>query len=340
MKVVSDYKKFDAYKLEVDEKLVPLFKEVIDEAFTKVNQTLLKRYQILMWSFYGFGVLMFLLGIGLFFNSFDYGLLIISLFGIISAIIGAIFNIKIYKVKKSVYNEINQNINDNLLYKKAFEMLEPKFKYLGKSENIITPREIKVYRWDVPAGAEIEKVSHEKSWIIDGKYPVGLVNVKWFQIIERSNNKEKEIRYYYSSLIKIDTRLLKEKGFSFTLFKSFSFWSNLQKIKLENSDFVKTFKVRSDDELKIRQMYTPLSMELSMQRYQDNKNSKVTKFHIYSTGEYIYYTFSSDMGFMELDIPFTLNKNKVVNKTYYDFMIDTYTFYYLLSIIYIPNYLD
>lgn len=241
------------------------------------------------------------------------------------------------KTKKAVREKILRSLNINELYKKAFKTLDKGISYEPKQYkgDMINYNELQLFKSHVPLGADLHTASSEVQWKIDDIFDVALINAIWkYETRDRKGNKE--TTFHNSSLIKIDTRPLKEKSFKFSLFTS----SNHKKIDLENKQFSKVFKVRSDDELKIRQMYTPLSMELSLERYRDNNETKVKNFEVLSTGDAIYIWFVADLNFMFIDIPTSLEERVLVKSIYEDFMIDTYTFYYLLSILYIPIYLQ
>ncbi|MHA0321054.1 DUF3137 domain-containing protein, partial [Mesomycoplasma ovipneumoniae] len=92
---------------------------------------------------------------------------------------------------------------------------------------------------------------------------------------------------------------------------------------------------------KIRKMYTPLAMELSLKRYSDRDGVKVTDVTIESSGDAIYFTYKCDWNFMYVDFPtYIKTADDFINHIFKDFLLDTYSLYYLLCLIYVTLYLD
>nr|WP_318087700.1 hypothetical protein [Mesomycoplasma ovipneumoniae] len=89
-------------------------------------------------------------------------------------------------------------------------------------------------------------------------------------------------------------------------------------------------------------MYTPLAMELSLKRYSDRNGVKVLDVAIESLGNAIYFTYKCDWNFMYLDFPTSIIKtpDDFINHIFNDFLLDTYSLYYLLCLIYVTLYLD
>ncbi|WP_416373704.1 DUF3137 domain-containing protein [Mycoplasmopsis felis] len=118
-------------------------------------------------------------------------------------------------------------------------------------------------------------------------------------------------------------------------------FSRKKSIETENDNFNKTFNLVSPDPIKARMMYTPLSMELSLKRYYDKEGTKLSGLKIHSNAALIRFTFNIDSNFMELSFPaFLSSEEKLSKHIYKDVLLDTYTLYYILSLIYIPTYLD
>ncbi|WP_434337434.1 hypothetical protein V2P72_01885 [Mesomycoplasma hyopneumoniae] len=110
-------------------------------------------------------------------------------------------------------------------------------------------------------------------------------------------------RESFTGILKIDTSILGEKAFDFKLLKPGSWFFQKNKVKLENEEFNQVFSPESNDRLKIRKMYTPLAMELSLKRYFDRDGVKVLDVSIESLGNAIYFTYKCDWNFMYLDFP-------------------------------------
>ncbi|MDW2925749.1 hypothetical protein [Mesomycoplasma ovipneumoniae] len=89
-------------------------------------------------------------------------------------------------------------------------------------------------------------------------------------------------------------------------------------------------------------MYTPLAMELSLKRYFDRNGVKVSDISIQSFQNAVYFTYKCDWNFMYLDFPTSIIKtpDDFINRIFNDFLLDTYSLYYLLCLIYVTLYLD
>ncbi|WGI36794.1 hypothetical protein [Mesomycoplasma lagogenitalium] len=356
MKIVENFKTFNVFKEEADQKFLPKLTETVESSISEKDKKNLK-ISLLVISVSSIIAIAFLIGMvaGFFNKNINVLALVVSslIFIIISIILIMVFYYKSTKIKKRIRMEIKKKLNPELMYKEAFETLEKGFTYLGYSDDTnienpsqlqafnkcqITEKDIQTFRYNVPYDAHIKARSASKNLLIDNKYPVSLLNILWERVV-KVNNKE-NVEYYNTGILKINTEHLKDRAFDFELLKKKGLFGLTNKgIKLENNEFNKIFNPISKNELKIRQMYTPLAMETSVNRYKDKAGSKIFNFTITSIGKNVYFEYNVDFGFMELNFPNSIKKDKLIKYLYNDFLKDTYSLYYLLSFIYIPLYL-
>ncbi|MDW2926679.1 DUF3137 domain-containing protein [Mesomycoplasma ovipneumoniae] len=256
----------------------------------------------------------------------------------------------------SITNEISKDVIVNFkpedAYKTAFSILDKGMDYLGfydqlNNNFLISGNEVRNF---TPAGtigsadAWISEVRPVKQLLIDKKFHVAFTNVhwEWEEKIEDEDGKVKTvIRHSYTGFLKIDTSILGEKVFDFKLLKAGGWPFQRDKVKLENQLFNKVFRPVSNDKLKIRKMYTPLAMELSLKRYFDRNGVKVSDISIQSFQNAIYFTYSCNWNFMYFNFPRSIKSpDHFINRIFNDFLTDTYSLYYLLSLIYATLYLD
>lgn len=169
--------------------------------------------------------------------------------------------------------------------------------------------------------------------------------------VQKNRNNSPVYKFLKTTLLKIDTKNLGDKGFAFAaafensklikeyndLFKSF----RLQKVKLESDAFNKTFNAYTNDEVKLRMMYTPLAMENMVKLHQNSKSvQKISNLVMISDGNAIYFVFTADMGFMEINWEKDYsNPDQLLRAIINDVALDIYNLYILISYAYIPYYL-
>ncbi|MBN3535024.1 DUF3137 domain-containing protein [Mycoplasma procyoni] len=350
MKRVNDYKTFSEFRKISDKEFYPVFKEAIAKGFE--NKDLidwLKKLKIAAIATFVASMVMVLVSfIVIITQHFAIGgwLFVLAILILIAWFI--IFRIYT-KRRNEIFDDVLKKIPIEDLYAKAFETLESSIRYLGNNVSgqsnaykaNITIGEIKNYVNNIPADAFLETYSKPKFVMIRNKFPVSFVNSTFLQIIRNPKTKETHERRFYRGLLKLSTEALGQRAFAFSLFRGKGLFGSKGNIKLENDTFNKMFKVISDDELKIRQMYTPLSMELSVKRMLDKQGVQATDLQIVSNGKDIYFMYTIDPQFMVLNRKSNkLDASKLLHELYTDFIMDIYTLYYLVSIMFIPSYLD
>ncbi|WP_337898289.1 DUF3137 domain-containing protein [Mesomycoplasma ovipneumoniae] len=358
MKIISDYFKFEDYKNKAKEEFLPKLDEIIKKKNSSSLQKIVvlqkeSKKLIIIFSISLFLTFIIVLAISL---AEAYIHLIVA---IIPGIVGFFSTFHLWKKKREIWsitNEISRDVLVNFrledAYKTAFSILDKGMDYLGFNDQpsnkfLISENEIINF---TPAGTKgssdawISGVRPLKKLLIDKKFHVSFTNVhwEWEEEIEDQEGKVKTvIRDSYTGFLKIDTSILGEKTFNFILLNAGGWPFQGDKVKLENKLFNKVFRPASNDQLKIRKMYTPLAMELSLKRYFDRNGVKLSDISIQSFQNSIYFTYSCNWNFMYLDFPTSIkNPDHFISRIFNDFLTDTYSLYYLLSLIYATLYLE
>ncbi|WP_069096856.1 DUF3137 domain-containing protein [Mesomycoplasma ovipneumoniae] len=359
MKIISDYFKFEDYKNKAKEEFLPK----LDEIIKKKNSSSLQKIAVLQKEskklIIIFSISLFLTFIIILSISLAEVAYITLMFAIIPGIVTFFSAFYLWMKKKEIWsitNEISKdvlvNFKPEVAYKTAFSILDKGMDYLGFNDQannkfLISENEIRNF---TPAGtigssdAWISGVRPLKKLLIDKKFHVGFTNVHWEweeEVEDQDGNVKTVIRDSYTGFLKIDTSILGQKAFNFKLLKAGGWPFQRDKVRLENELFNKTFRPVSNDKLKIRKMYTPLAMELSLKRYFDRNGVKVSNISIQSFQNAIYFTYSCNWNFMYLDFPRSIkNPDDFISRIFNDFLTDTYSLYYLLSLIYATLYLE
>ncbi|WP_337895543.1 DUF3137 domain-containing protein [Mesomycoplasma ovipneumoniae] len=354
MKIINDYFKFEDYKSKAKEEFRPKLDEIIKKKHSKTLEKLVG-IQSVAKTLNIVSSISFVLTVIAMFVAVNYEL---GIGGIILAVIPGIVAIvstfylgvkkrEIRKISDEVSKDVLDSFKPEVAYKAAYSILDKGMDYLGfnhqPSSNIqiskneisnLTPVEI-----IGSSNAWISEVRPLKELLIDEKFHVSFTNVRWQW--KEWRNKETVIRESFTGILKIDTSILGEKAFDFKLLKPRGWFSQKEKIKLENEEFNEVFNPESSDRFKIRKMYTPLAMELSLKRYFDRDGVKVRDVTIESSGNAIYFTYRCDWNFMYVDFPTHIKTaDDFINHIFKDFLLDTYSLYYLLCLIYVTLYLD
>ncbi|MDW2910157.1 DUF3137 domain-containing protein [Mesomycoplasma ovipneumoniae] len=354
MKIINDYFKFEDYKNKAKEEFRPKLDEIIKKKHSKTLeklagiQSMAKTLNIVsLISFVLTAIAMFValsyeLGIG--------GIILAVIPGIVAIVSTFYLGVKKREIRK-ITDEVSKDVLDSfqpeVAYKAAYSILDKGMDYLGFNHQ--PSRNIQISKNEISNLTPVEIIGSSKAWIsevrplkellIDEKFHVSFTNVRWQW--KEWRNKETVIRESFTGILKIDTSILGEKAFDFKLLKPRGWFSQNDKIKLENEEFNKVFNPESSDRFKIRKMYTPLAMELSLKRYFDRDGVKVRDVTIESSGNAIYFTYRCDWNFMYVDFPTHIKTaDDFINHIFKDFLLDTYSLYYLLCLIYVTLYLD
>ncbi|WP_337896404.1 DUF3137 domain-containing protein [Mesomycoplasma ovipneumoniae] len=354
MKIISDYFKFEDYKNKAKEEFLPKLDEIIKKKHSKTVEKLAKLQSVAKTLNIVLSISSVLTTIAIivhltYYKNFT-GVLFVAIPGIIA--IASTYYLRLKKKQiRSITDEISKDVVDSfkpeVAYKAAFSILDKGMDYLGFNDQI--SNNILISRNEISDLTPAEIIGSSKAWIsevrplkellIDEKFHVSFTNVHWQW--EERKNKETVTRESFTGILKIDTSMLGEKAFDFKLLKPRGWFSQKDKIKLENEEFNQIFNPESNDRLKIRKMYTPLAMELSLKRYFDRDGVKVLDVTIESSGNAIYFTYKCDWNFMYVDFPtYIKTLDDFINHIFNDFLLDTYSLYYLLCLIYATLYLE
>nr|WP_318049028.1 hypothetical protein [Mesomycoplasma ovipneumoniae] len=297
MKIINDYFKFEDYKNKAKEEFRPKLDEIIKKKHSKTLeklagiQSMAKTLNIVLSiSFVLTAIAMFValsyeLGIG--------GIILAVIPGIVAIVSTFYLGVKKREIRK-ITDEVSKDVLDSfqpeVAYKAAYSILDKGMDYLGFNHQ--PSRNIQISKNEISNLTPVEIIGSSKAWIsevrplkellIDEKFHVSFTNVRWQW--KEWRNKETVIRESFTGILKIDTSILGEKAFDFKLLKPRGWFSQNDKIKLENEEFNKVFNPESSDRFKIRKMYTPLAMELSLKRYFDRDGVKVRDVTIESSG--------------------------------------------------------
>lgn len=264
------------------------------------------------------------------------------------------------KYKERFNITVAKMLNKRVIYKEAFALLDEQFSYdeeypkqYRDTLNEVTVVELKKLIRPIlfKLKADLETIGDEEKITLSPSHDAYFVNMDIKVEVQKNRNNSPVYKFLKTTLLKIDTKNLGDKGFAFAaafensklikeyndLFKSF----RLQKVKLESDTFNKTFNAYTNDEVKLRMMYTPLAMENMVKLHQNSKSvQKISNLVMISDGSAIYFVFTADMGFMEINWEKDYsNPDQLLRAIINDVALDIYNLYILISYAYIPYYL-
>lgn len=254
---IEDFRRLHTQKIKEN-----VSKEV-QKAFDTIPANLLNRDK-LKYLFYigiGFiviGILIFVLAIYLKLMSNN----VLKGLGITIIIIGLIVGFIGRSPEKEINKHIKRTVNENQIYADIFDTFED-IHFLTISSGLMKSLKSKRGDFSIPTKAIPKIASPIISIKYKEKYEVSFQNVQWYWT--EKVNKTTTTFVKWMGIFEInanDDKLLKD--FEFTLNKSnflFGLDNLNSKIKLENSVFVKKLKPRANNEIKARQIFTPLAME-------------------------------------------------------------------------------
>ncbi|WP_029512936.1 DUF3137 domain-containing protein [Mycoplasmopsis iners] len=109
--------------------------------------------------------------------------------------------------------------------------------------------------------------------------------------------------------------------------------SHKANITLENKKINKLFSIYSDDEIKIRKVFTPYSMEVLLEHYEQNKPNNLGSFGLTYKNN-VFKAWAIPKGaILEVDAPKSFKKNKLIDSIARDILNDTYAIYWIISFI-------
>ncbi|UVO15847.1 DUF3137 domain-containing protein [Mesomycoplasma ovipneumoniae] len=354
MKIINDYFKFEDYKNKAKEEFHPKLGKIIKKKHTNTLeklagiQSVAKTLNIVSSISYVLTTIAII--VHLIYQLGFAGVILVAIPLIIAIASTFYLGVKKKEIKKitdEISKDVLESFEPEVAYKDAFSILDKGMDYLGfndqpSSKIQISKNEISIFTPVEIIGssnASISEFRPLKELLIDEEFHVSFTNVRWQW--KEMRNKKTVTRESFTGILKIDTSILGEKAFDFKLLKPRGWFSQKDKIKLENEEFNQVFNPESSDRFKIRKMYTPLAMELSLKRYFDRDGVKVTDVTIESSGNAIYFTYKCDWNFMYVDFPtYIKTPDDFINHIFNDFLLDTYSLYYLLCLIYTTLYLD
>ncbi|WP_036464658.1 hypothetical protein [Mycoplasmopsis sturni] len=360
MKIVKEYLDFNTFKAKSDTTILPMIQEKINEIFESESIKKLKTY---IHSAIPLTIVTILLAISFLvslFSSFQENVVnsgqtklvlgIAITLGVVAFILGAIsFHLwsKYIKTKKAIAEKISSDLKSDKIYQKAFFNINPEFEYFEPNNSRfqeeldrnlsgeITQEDILMLKPKNVNSTLIES-KVKAHLLISDKYPAQYLYTRWQVWID-----DKKSKFVDTGLLKVNTSALKDKNFNWSLAFGKSRSNSKNGFKLENHQLAKKLQVEGDNPYRLAEMFTPYAQELIEKRMEDNQNSWVKFFKLYSNKdkEAIYFTFLSKWSFMDITASFSRNKETLAKRYYHDLLFDVYTYYYLLCYVYIPLYL-
>ncbi|ADV34102.1 DUF3137 domain-containing protein [Mycoplasmopsis fermentans] len=345
------------------------FKEIVSNSFDSViknKKNILSKLKILLIVSI---VLLVLGGIGLILSFFFFiktnskntaifaGLIISAIVTGIGSIVLSVFLGK----RKKLFKELKHVLDKEKLFDKAFEKLSykaidpndpeqaqllEKFKqgYDKNRDCLDWVDHIPGAYW-IPSDANVDSTGkiyfvmdkNENPWVIQ------TVRYHWVRE-ERDLKGNITIRhiYDYATLFEgIFYSLPKSKNFTLAIGNRCGLTNNLkQNIKYENQEFDKLFKAYCSDSLKGHNIYQPYPMEITLEHCKQNK-SYVKSFGMLLDDQNIKCWVRPRGSILEIDMPSnTINKDKIVKTVCKDILEDTYSVYWLFSLLTIPGYFN
>ncbi|RIV16758.1 hypothetical protein [Mycoplasmopsis gallopavonis] len=341
MKRVNDFLSFEKFTQKTNQAIYPKLKTLVDEAVEPYLPEI-KKINIWFWSLLGSGLFLLLLT-AILFSRFQKSI-IISSFGFIGLcllILSFVFRRLKNKKYQLIATEIFAKTNLEQIYATALESNELEWKIWKPKSSEIHEFLEKIKApdfWRAAPGipSRAKKHSWEVKWAfsIREKYQGMLVQVVWIERIAKKDHVE--IVYHYDYKVFLDTSALKSEGAYFEI--NSNLWG-LEKQKLENDQFNKMFRLRSNDDLSMRKIFTPYSQEVCVNRQIDNDYSIIKKINILATPEIMLTSFVGTKFNFELRSFNTSNSSKIIRTIYDQSILDLYTLYFILSFYDIPIYL-
>ncbi|MFV8480418.1 DUF3137 domain-containing protein [Mycoplasma sp. AA7A] len=366
MKRVADYLNYADFKSEADQKVLPVIKKIVNDCFQSPLYTKYKNSLKLFFIIGSVALALLVITLSVFIpcaiSGKEPGMIVGGVFGVITfpiIIVAAVYLWQALSAAKSISSMIRNKISKDDVYKMTIDILQPNWNFKGKNyedqsagvkysfapdTHVFTMAEYKnCMPANIPSGARLVQAKPCQTLIIDDKYPAHFSNTHWIYETtykDSKGNVHHSETHYYATLLKIDARSLDPKHWtSFSYFEAFV--GNKKKITLENPEFNKIFKLKADDELKARAMFTPLAMENLTNMWKRNlKFTNTNNIKLHAENDLIYMAFISPQGFGIIDVPqYSTKPEKVTRAIYNDILKDIFSLYFLLELVYIPNYL-
>ncbi|CAM9122106.1 DUF3137 domain-containing protein [Mycoplasma marinum] len=333
MKKVEPILTREEYKRKIEE---PLRKEITD-AVTSCQDVVNKKLKSVAQTWYKvtkialivIGTIMIIIGM---FTGGGAALIALAGLGLIAIIVGIIMfyysSVK-YKGVDEIYRE---SMDLEKIYKTAIGGL-PDFEYVS-NENVISKNLIR-HTYKIPNDAVIKNASNHFKVTFKSKYLItfqsGLFH--WVRYSTDSKGNRTRQDYYRDSGFASVHFDKSESDHEFTMHRK-NWFSNTQidKIELENRDFMKKTKFKSNNEIKARMMFTPLAMEevLKLQ-----KNMKLS-FDLVKKGNVANFSYGSVKNQFIIDAKAAKTIDETVNRYFNDIIEDFYYLYEILGSVTIP----
>ncbi len=249
--------------------------------------------------------------------------------GLIILITGAVMLLYKRRALKKIDIIYRAGMDTQAIYKIAVGAF-PNFELIEVKDEI-SP-ELYSYNFNIPRDGTVVKISPAFYAIYKGKYHVKFQSARyhWVRVVRSKNGTSTNHHYDNSGYILIEG----DKNNSDFLYSmnTNSTSSILDKIDLENKEFLKTTKYRSNNEIKSRMAFTPLAMEEVTKHHR----TIGSKFNLIKERWHYAFTLPTDIDRYIIDARRGKTNDKTVENYLQDIVDDFYTFYEIIGIALIP----
>ncbi|WP_027120387.1 DUF3137 domain-containing protein [Mycoplasmopsis lipofaciens] len=360
MKRTKESKTFEEFRNENESKVKELVTQKCNEVLSK--NSLYKSLKIYFIISLVSGIIALILGIIfllLVLQSAE-SFFILLMFVFFSGLLCVIFVLMFISKKKKMQSTISEALNnagifDICLKTLGYRMLDS---YSEKdagamSKNYKKWKSVPILDWAnyatgvgiIPSDANISSASMPK-FINDEFNNSWWVQQVIFHWVRRRTDKDGNVHYenYYAPLFLCEGQYLNSHKDDINLTFSLGSRCDLNRkdkynTELENKEFNKKFKLYTNNQIKTRMIYTPLSMELMLKHFKQSQYCGVRNFGMNYDALTVRSWFQPKNNVMEIDFPkIQFSKSSIINYVTNDVIRDTYAVYWVFSFMTIPPY--
>ncbi|CAM9143183.1 hypothetical protein [Mycoplasma todarodis] len=255
--------------------------------------------------------------------------LIFMIIGGILILAGIIMWFHRRKILKKIDFIYRNSMNNQAIYKIAVEAF-PNFKLTDVEEGLSS--ELYEYKFNIPSDGAVVQSSPVFHAMYKDKYHVKFQSARyhWVRVVRTKNGTTTRHYYRNSGYILIEGDK-KNSDYLYSM-NNTSLGSVLKKIELENKEFLKTTKYRSNNEIKSRMAFTPLAMEEVSKHYKTIQSD----FKLIKERWHYAFTLSTDIGRYIIDAKMGKTDEETAENYLEDIVDDFYKFYEVIGLALIP----